>query len=244
MIIKTLLTGHSRGLGEALARDLLARGHHLLGLGRSDNAALAHEFPRHFSEQRLDLAEPGALQAWLAGGQLDDFLADADQALLINNAGLLQPVAPLGAQGAAAIAQALSVNLGAPLILADAFVGATAHCPDRRIVHISSGAARNPYAGWSVYGATKAGLDQHARAVALEQLPGLRIASLAPGVIDTDMQAEVRASDASAFPQQARFAALKADGQLTAPAAAARRLTDHLLSDRFGQSVDGDLRTL
>lgn len=244
MIIKTLLTGHSRGLGEALARDLLARGHHLLGLGRSGNAALAHEFPRQFSEQRLDLAEPGALQAWLAGGQLDDFLADADQALLINNAGLLQPVAPLGAQGAAAIAQALSVNLAGPLILADAFVRATAHCRDRRIVHISSGAARNPYAGWSVYGATKAGLDQHARAVALEHIPGLRIASLAPGVIDTGMQAEVRASDASHFPQQARFVALKADGQLAAPAAAARRLIDHLLSDRFGQSVDGDLRTL
>lgn len=244
MIIKTLLTGHSRGLGEALARDLLARGHHLLGLGRSGNAALAREFPQNFSEQQLDLAEPGALQAWLAGGRLDDFLADADQALLINNAGLLQPVAPLGTQGAAAIAQALTVNLTAPLILADAFVGTTVHCPDRRIVHISSGAARNPYAGWSVYGATKAGLDQHARAVALEHIPGLRIASLAPGVIDTDMQAEVRASDASHFPQQARFAALKADGQLTAPAAAARRLADHLLSDCFGQSVDGDLRTL
>lgn len=244
MIIKTLLTGHSRGLGEALARDLLARGHHLLGLGRSGNAALSREFPQNFSEQQLDLAEPGALQAWLASGRLDDFLADADQALLINNAGLLQPVAPLGTLGAAAIAQALTVNLTAPLILADAFVGATVHCHDRRIVHISSGAARNPYAGWSVYGATKAGLDQHARAVALEHIPGLRIASLAPGVIDTDMQAEVRASDASHFPQQARFAALKADGQLTAPAAAARRLADHLLSDCFGQSVDGDLRTL
>lgn len=244
MIIKTLLSGHSRGLGDALARDLLGRGHHLLGLGRSGNAALARDFPQHFSEQALDLSDLTALAGWLAGGQLRDFLADADQAVLINNAGMLQPVGPLGSQGDADIARALALNLGAPLILADAFVAATGHCTDRRIVHISSGAARNAYAGWSVYGATKAGLDQHARAVALEQHPGLRIASLAPGVVDTDMQAEVRASDAGHFPQHARFAALKADGQLSTPASAARRLADHLLGERFGQSVDGDLRTL
>lgn len=244
MIIKTLLTGHSRGLGDALARDLLGRGHHLLGLGRSGNAALAHDFPQHFSEQPLDLSDLAALAGWLAGGQLRDFLADADQAVLINNAGMLQPVGPLGSQGDADIARALALNLGAPLILADAFVAATGHCSDRRIVHISSGAARNAYAGWSVYGASKAGLDQHARAVALERLPHLRIASLAPGVVDTDMQAEVRASDAGHFPQQARFAALKADGQLSTPANAARRLADHLLGGDFGQSVDGDLRSL
>lgn len=244
MTIKTLLTGHSRGLGDALARDLLNRGHHLLGLGRSGNAALARDFPERFSEHALDLADLAALASWLAGGPLRDFLADADQAVLINNAGMLQPVGPLGSQGDAGIARALALNLGAPLILADAFVAATGHCADRRIVHISSGAARNAYAGWSVYGATKAGLDQHARAVALEQLPGLRIASLAPGVIDTEMQAEVRASDAGHFPQQARFAALKADGQLSPPASAARRLADHLLGGDFGQSVDGDLRTL
>ncbi|KAB2963938.1 MAG: SDR family oxidoreductase [Zoogloea sp.] len=242
--MKTILTGHSRGLGDALARDLLGRGHLLLGLGRSGNAALAGDFPERLREQRLDLSDLTALRDWLAGGQLHDFLADADQAVLINNAGLLQPVGPLGTQGGDAIAQALSVNLGAPLILADAFVAATAHCTDRRIVHISSGAARNAYAGWSIYGATKAGLDQHARAAALEHLPGLRIASLAPGVVDTDMQAQVRASDTAHFPQQARFAALKADGQLTAPAAAAGRLADHLLGERFGQCVDGDLRTL
>lgn len=244
MIIKTLLTGHSRGLGDALARDLLGRGHHLLGLGRSGNAALARDFPQHFSEQPLDLSDLAALAGWLAGGQLRDFLADADQAVLINNAGMLQPVGPLGSQGDADIARALALNLGAPLILADAFVAATGHCSDRRIVHISSGAARNAYAGWSVYGASKAGLDQHARAVALERLPHLRIASLAPGVVDTDMQAEVRASDAGHFPQQARFAALKADGQLSTPANAARRLADHLLGGDFGQSVDGDLRSL
>ena len=90
----------------------------------------------------------------------------------------------------------------------------------------------------------KAGLDLHAQATRLDGRPGLRIASLAPGVIDTAMQAQVRASDPADFPQQARFAALKADGQLSTPSEVAHKLVEHLLGHAFGHAPTGDLRTL
>ncbi|MBS0370934.1 MAG: SDR family oxidoreductase [Proteobacteria bacterium] len=243
-MIKAILTGHSRGLGAAVAEALLARGIPLLALARSDNPALFAAHPDLVHETQIDLSDNAALEAWLQTPALRDFLADADSTLLINNAGLLQPVGRVGEADANAIIRAVAVNVTAPLLLTNAFVAATRHCADRRVVHISSGAARSPYAGWSVYCATKAALDHQARSMAAEHLPGLRVASLAPGVVDTGMQAEIRASSVEQFPQKERFEALKSSGQLTAPEQAAQRLVNYLLGPNFGDVVDGDLRHL
>jgi NAD(P)-dependent dehydrogenase (short-subunit alcohol dehydrogenase family) len=170
--------------------------------------------------------------------------AQAGQVLLVNNAGLVSPIGPPGGQGAAAVMQAVALNVAAPLALADAWVAATAGVPDRRIVHISSGAARNAYAGWSVYCATKAALDMHARAVQLDAVAGLRIESLAPGVVDTGMQAHIRATDASQFPLVGRFQGLHRDGALQSPSDVARRLLHHVLGGAFGAEAVRDLRDL
>lgn len=243
-MIKAILSGHSRGLGAAIADTLLARGIPVLAVARSRHAELGARYPALLQEVALDLSDRAALIGWLATGALDRFVDGADHTLLINNAGLLQPVSPLGGQDPQAIADAVAVNVTAPLLLANAFVAATTGCGDRRVLHVSSGAASKAYSGWSVYGATKAALDHHARVAAGEALAGLRIASVAPGVIDTDMQAEIRATGVDRFPQRARFDALKAEGQLSAPADAARQLVDHLLSEAYGEQAVADLRTL
>ncbi|HEY6897991.1 MAG TPA: SDR family oxidoreductase [Rhodocyclaceae bacterium] len=239
---RAVISGHSRGLGAAIAENLLARGIAVLGLARQGNPALAAAYPQLLQEAALDLADDAALAAWCDGGRMAEFLSGCHRGLLINNAGTVQPVAAPGHQGATAIARAVALNVAAPLMLADAF--AALPLAERRLLHISSGAARSPYAGWSVYCATKAALDMHARAVAADALPGLSIVSLAPGVIDTDMQAEVRACDTQAFPLRDRFLALKREGQLSSPAACAERLVSHLLSADFGTSPVQDLREL
>ena len=258
-----IVTGHSQGLGQAIAADLLGRGWRVLGLSRSGwPPELASQHP-WLTEVALDLADAPALAAWLAGPALADALAgvvgmsacggvpgsasagvaaQAGQVLLVNNAGLVSPIGPPGGQGAAAVMQAVALNVAAPLALADAWVAATAGVPDRRIVHISSGAARNAYAGWSVYCATKAALDMHARAVQLDAVAGLRIESLAPGVVDTGMQAHIRATDASQFPLVGRFQGLHRDGALQSPSDVARRLLDHVLGDAFEVEAVRDLR--
>ena len=242
--VRALVTGHSRGLGTAMAADLLGRGTTVLGIARSGNPALANRFPGLFEEAALDLTDSCALLAWLEGGALRKFFAGSERALLVCNAGLLAPVAPAGRQDGPAIAAAVTVNVAAPLILANAFVAATDGGTDRRILHVSSGAARSAYAGWSVYCATKAALDHHARAVAAECLPGLHIASVAPGVIDTGMQAQIRATGAEDFPLRDRFVALKRDGLLATPEDAARALNTYLLGESFGRQPVADLRDL
>lgn len=239
-----LLTGHSRGVGAALAEALLLQGHAVLGIARHGNPALAAKYPDLLQEVTLDLADLPALLAWLASPALPAFLAPASRVALINNAGLLQPVGPLGTQDGAALVRSVAVNVTAPMLLANATAAATPEGVECRILHISSGVGRRPCAGWSVYSATKAALDQHARSAALDQQENLAIASIAPGVIDTDMQAEIRASDPAAFPPLAQFHALKRDGLLDSPATCAQKLLRYLWSDNFSSGAVVDVREL
>jgi benzil reductase ((S)-benzoin forming) len=237
--VKTILTGHTRGLGEALAENLLSRGIAVLGLSRTRSEA-----SDLLQQVELDLADPVALGAWIATGALARFIGNARIVLLINNAGMLQPVGGIEGQDVNAIGRAVSLNVAAPLMLSAAVAAASPKASDRRIVHISSGAARNAYAGWSIYCATKAALDHHARAVALDDNRALRIASVAPGVVDTAMQAEIRGADLETFPQRERFEELKRQGQLATPADAARKVLDYALSEAFGDTPVVDVREL
>jgi NAD(P)-dependent dehydrogenase (short-subunit alcohol dehydrogenase family) len=215
----------------------------VLGLSRRRSAELEADFPALLEQAEVDLSDTAALAGWLEGGVLQRYVAGADALLLINNAGTVQPIGPAAVQDATAIARAVSLNVAAPLMLTAALAAAArqGNMRDVRVLHVSSGAARQAYAGWSVYCATKAALDQHARASALDA-SGLRICSLAPGIIDTDMQAEIRASSLEQFPQRARFDELKRSGQLLGPADCARRLVDYLLDARFGAAPVADLR--
>jgi benzil reductase ((S)-benzoin forming) len=241
---KAIVTGHSRGLGAAIAQVLLEASIPVLGLARRSSPDLAVRFPDTFSQVELDLADPVALARWLDGGGLSAALSGAARALLVNNAGVVQPIGPPGTQPLADIARAVSLNVSAVLMLSSAFVRATGDVADRRILHVSSGAGRNPAAGWSVYCATKAAVDHHARAVALDRVAGLRICSMAPGVIDTDMQAEIRSTPVDRFPNLERFERMKREGALATPEQCARRLVGWLVDDRFGEQPVADLRDL
>lgn len=237
-----IVTGHSRGLGAAIAEHLLSRGARVLGLSRHGNPSLATRFPGKLDEHAVDVADGTALQRWLGSGALAAFAGGGATPLLVNNAGVLQPIGPLETQTVELVTRAVAVNVGAVFALSAAFVQATGNARERRILHVSSGAGRKPYAGWSIYCATKASIDQHARCIALDRTPNLLISSVAPGVVDTEMQAEIRASSDERFPDRPRFVALHRDKALPSPAQTGGRLVEYLLSDVFGREAVFDLR--
>jgi benzil reductase ((S)-benzoin forming) len=241
--MKAIVTGHTKGLGAALAANLLARGVPVLGLARSSAPELIDAYPALFDEVELDLADGAALGRWLAQDTLADYLDGSGAVLLLNNAGVVSPVGPLDEQDPQHVMRAVALNVSAPMALSAAVVRASRGA-QRRILHISSGAGRSAYPGWSVYCATKAALDQHARAVALDGEKGVRICSLAPGVIDTGMQAEIRATPPERFPMHQRFVDLKETGALTDADECAEQVIDYLLGAGFGDEVIADLRTL
>jgi benzil reductase ((S)-benzoin forming) len=236
-----VVTGHSRGLGEAIAAHLLSRGARVLGVSRRENPALAARFSGALEQAPLDVADAAALTRFLASNGMSRFLAGRTP-LLVNNAGVLQPIGPLQSQDPELIVRAVSVNVAAVMAFSAAFVQATADAAERRILHVSSGAGRKAYAGWSIYCATKAAIDHHARCVELDRTPRLAISSVAPGVVDTEMQAEIRASSDERFPDRPRFVALHRDKALPSPEQTGGRVVDYLLSDIFGREAVFDLR--
>jgi NAD(P)-dependent dehydrogenase (short-subunit alcohol dehydrogenase family) len=237
-----IVTGHSRGIGQAIAASLLDRRVRVLGISRHGNPTLVTQHRGMLQEAAVDLGDLAALTQWIAAGTLGQFIADAKRALLVNNAGVIQPIGPLPAQDPSLVARAIAVNVGAAFVLAASFTQATARLTDRRILHVSSGAGRKPYAGWSIYCSTKAAMDHHARCVALDQTPNLHIASVAPGVVDTEMQAEIRASTDAQFPDRPRFVQMHRDQALPAPERIGNRLVNFLLCDVFGAEPVFDLR--
>jgi benzil reductase ((S)-benzoin forming) len=239
----TIITGASRGMGAAIAQQLVHAGHDVLALSRTHNQAL----PAPACEQwAVDLTEPAPvaeqLAVWLATQEASRF----DSVTLINNAALLAPPGPLAAAHYLDVAVALRVGLEAPMLLTAAFLKATATWPGvRKVLNISSGLGRTAMAGSSSYCAAKAGLDHYARAVALEQADvpnGAKIVSLAPGVIATAMQVQLRTADPAQFPNRERFMQLHTQGQLMTPQAAAEKVIAYLQRADFGQNVVADVR--
>ncbi|TXH31769.1 MAG: SDR family NAD(P)-dependent oxidoreductase [Burkholderiaceae bacterium] len=242
----TILTGASRGMGLAMAQQLLQPGHTLISIARNANPALTAPAGGALEQWTLDLADGASaaqrLQAWLAALPANAFAS----ATLINNAGVIPRIAPLSASDAGDLARALRVGLEAPMQLTAAFLGATdAWTVPRKVLNISSGLGRRAMASQAAYCAAKAGMDHFTRCVALDEAlkpHGAKVCSLAPGVIDTDMQVQLRGADAAAFPDVQNFANLKAGGQLTSPQDAATRVLAWLERADFGANPVADVR--
>ena len=228
-----VVTGTTRGLGQALAaRIALDAANELIALARAPTGAIEGGW-----RIEMDAAQSASVER--ACDELERRIAGKayERAVLINNAGVIPPVGPLERVDAAGLERNLVVNLVAPMLLMRRFLRATAAVPLRRIVNISSGAARRPISGWSAYCAAKAGLDMASRVVALEaEARGLavEVSSLAPGVIDTGMQETVRGASAEDFADVERFRAMKAEGTL--------RSADDVAADILRLEAAGRLR--
>ncbi|HEY9102126.1 SDR family NAD(P)-dependent oxidoreductase [Chitinimonas sp.] len=235
-----VITGASRGLGLGLARAVAAAGGQLIALARKESAelaALGADLPG-YRFVGLDLGQPEAVEA-VADEVFGSLAALSSEGVyLINNAGVVDPIAPAGQYDNAAMVQSLTVNLSSAIQLCNVFLRHfQQRAGDRRILNISSGAGRNPYPSWSVYCAGKAGLDMYSRCVGIEQaaLPGgVRIASLAPGIVDTGMQATIRGTDAADFPLVEQFRDYYAEGALVDPLQCGAEVLELLHSEHVG----------
>lgn len=244
-----ILTGASRGMGLAMAQQLLVTGNSLLCISRNASPQLATSAQKsglNLMQWTHDLADAEGVSA-----RLRDWLQSQDpahfaSATLINNAGVIPPVVPLRQSQQADLAQALRVGLEAPMALSAVFLGATqAWALPRKVLNISSGLGRYPMASQAGYCAAKAGMDHFTRCLALDEAlhpNGAKVCSLAPGVIDTDMQVQLRGSASEAFPDQSKFAQLKASGQLSSPEQAAEQVLRFLARSDFGQTPVADVR--
>ncbi len=214
-----IVTGGSRGLGAALCDLYVRQGWKVVEFSRTA--------PHAFSV-RLDLSDPhGASDVFTE--TLGSLAAlDVSEIVAINNAAMLGPVGPVEHSSPAEIVAHLAANVVSAIMFARSFFAAfQGHDCPKTFVNISSGAASTGLAGWSLYCASKAALENYIRAVALEQAERahpIRAISVNPGVMDTAMQAAVRSASVEDFPELERFIRLHREGRLARPEWAAAQV--------------------
>ena len=211
--MKVFITGHSRGLGAALCRHYLESGSQVFGLSRS----MLDDAHPGLAQVACDLAERDAIAP-----ALDALLAQAgtlDLAYL--NAGVLGRIANLHETSLADIETVMDINVWANKVMLDWL--ARQSPPARQIILMSSGAAVVGMHGWGAYALSKATLNMLAMLYA-QEMPASHLVALAPGLVDTDMQALLREVDGAAFPSVLRLRHAQGTADMPTPAVAAARI--------------------
>jgi benzil reductase ((S)-benzoin forming) len=225
------ITGASAGIGAALAASVPFADAHVVDVSRSGGGPGVEHL-------RADLADPASWSLVEAHLLARLGATDAKRAVFVHNAGTIEPIGPAGSVDSAAYARNALLNAAAPQALGHGFLRAVAAFQgESHLWMLTSGAARRPYPGWSGYCAGKAAVDMWVRTVGEEQRrraeagrPSCQVIAVAPGVVATGMQEQVRASDAEDFPAVERFRALHERGELVEPRVAAEgiwSLLDH-----------------
>jgi NAD(P)-dependent dehydrogenase (short-subunit alcohol dehydrogenase family) len=191
-----IVTGASRGIGAAAAFVLAKAGAAVMIVARDG---------KRVSQLAEEIVATGGRAAALACDVADyesvrKMVAETEQQLgsidiLVNNAGVIEPISALVQSDPAAWGRSIEVNLVGAYHTAHATLPRMLEAGRGTVINISSGAAHRALEGWSAYCSAKAGLAMLTSAIALECADaGVRVFGLAPGVIDTDMQAAIRAS--------------------------------------------------
>lgn len=191
-----IVTGASRGIGRAAALALAAAGASVMLAARDGTlaAGVAAEITGAGGKAAAQACDVADLNATLT------LVAACTKRLgaptiLINNAGVVEPIGRIEDTDPAAWARNIEINLIGAYHAIRAVLPPMRAAGGGTIINISSGAAHNPQEGWSSYCAGKAGLAMLTRSVALEyQAAGIRVFGFAPGTVDTDMQVTIRAS--------------------------------------------------
>ena len=189
-----LITGTSSGIGKALAELLLSENYLVFGYSRTNQIE-----NKNFTFTKIDLSNMEEVQK-LKFPDIDV----ASDFLLVNNAATIGSILPIHKKTNEEILREYNLNIISPTLLSRKFINNYAN-NKKLLINISSGAANKPIPSWSTYCATKSGLDMLTKVIHKEKHENLKIFSIHPGVVNTNMQEEIRRSDANFFPIKQQF---------------------------------------
>lgn len=239
MVNYYFITGSSKGLGKAIAELLLqAENNFVFGYARSSSITHKRYYHKH-----VDFANIEAVQKIKFPE-----LKDAEKIVLINNAGIVGEIKHVGNLTNQKLLDCYTINLIVPTIFANEFVKTyKKSVAEKLVINISSGAAQAAIDGWNVYCATKAGLDMFSKVLQEESnidKTNLRVLSIAPGIIDTEMQQQIRSADTSNFSNINRFVEYKKNGDLASAQETAKKILRFINEPNLTQNVVCSVRDL
>ncbi|HEX3981506.1 MAG TPA: SDR family NAD(P)-dependent oxidoreductase [Acidimicrobiales bacterium] len=219
-----VVTGASRGLGAGMAAAWATRGIRVALCARTRPDA-----PERADSLTASVDVTDAVSVDGFAGDVVERFGPID--LWVNNAGILDPVGPLADADPGALSRNVDVNVLGVLNGSSAFARHVRARAGRGVlVNISSGGASRPYAGWAAYCGSKAAVEMITEVVAVEEREhGLRAHALAPGLVDTDMQALIRATPIERFPDVERFHEVHRRGSFNSAAWVAAFILEQLV---------------
>lgn len=198
------ITGTSSGIGFAIATLLLKDTNNIV-VGISRRNKIDHKNYHHISHD---------LSMSISADIFEKIDGSYNKIVLINNAGQVGPITPMGKQTFEQINQNYAINLVAPTLLCNDFIRAYKdHSALKMIINVSSGAGKHAIESWNTYCASKAALDMLSLVIQAEH-PEFKVYALAPGIVDTEMQTAIRAANKQDFPNLEKFVAYKKEGEL------------------------------
>ncbi|WP_186579238.1 (S)-benzoin forming benzil reductase [Aquibacillus kalidii] len=230
-----IVTGTSKGLGESVARLLMDEGIHVIGISRRESEMLEnYNGLGSYTHAVIDLADHSAMETPLMDVMTSIINEKPELIYLVNNAAMVEPIERAGSMASADLTNHVQLNLLAPLLATNMLLQAVKGITTRAIVaNVTSGAANRSVYGWSAYCSTKAGLNRFTETVALEQEElntDHKVILYNPGIMDTEMQADIRSADKQAFKDIETFKQYKEDNSLRSTDDVARVLVNVLIN--------------
>ncbi|WML41091.1 (S)-benzoin forming benzil reductase [Neobacillus sp. OS1-2] len=235
-----IITGASRGLGEAIAKRLIHEQISIVSVSRTENEEIKSLAIKHgidYKHLSCNLSLEQEVQEVFMEIAHCIFQKDPKEILLFNNAGVIDPIQKVGNLDQTPIIGNIQVNLIAPILITNLFFNKAQLTNTKvTVINVSSGAAVRSIEGWSVYCSAKAGLNMFTQTAALEQV-GLKttnkIIAFSPGVMDTNMQETIRSSHEEAFKDLEQFKEYKEKNLLLKADVVADALVDLVLRGEF-----------
>lgn len=207
-----IITGGSKGIGKAIAKKYVNKNYKVYSLARSTSDL------KNVTQITVDLSNLKDTEACFKN-LLEKIKKQIITSItLINNAGRLGKISTIENLTSNDITNTIQLNIATPIVLTSLFIKSTQSITcKKQVINISSGAATKPYEGWSVYCTSKAAIDMLTKTVASEQKlikNGVKCIALYPGVVDTNMQSQIRETSESDFKNLQRFINLKENKEL------------------------------
>ncbi|MCU7941820.1 MAG: SDR family NAD(P)-dependent oxidoreductase [Candidatus Thiodiazotropha sp. (ex Cardiolucina cf. quadrata)] len=212
-----LITGNSSGLGLGLSKVLLARGYRIFGCSRR-----GCDLPGEIVDVHFDLTDFDAIAE-----KLEQLLQGIDTLeLVVLNAGILGEIKHISKTSLDELQQIMDINLWPNKIILDWLL--QSHIKVDQILLLSSGAAILGNKGWGGYALSKCALNMLGRLYAHE-FPATHIASIAPGLIESDMMDYLcTQADSEEYPALQRLQQARRDGAVLSPVQGAERILETL----------------
>ncbi len=237
-----IITGGSKGIGKAIANKYATKNYKVYSLARSTSDI------KNVTQITVDLSNLKDTET-----HFKNLLEEIKQQVitsitLVNNAGRLGKITTIENLTPNDINTTIQLNITTPIILTSLFIKLTQSITcKKQIINISSGAATKPYEGWSVYCTSKAAIDMLTKTTASEQASiknGVKCIALYPGVVDTNMQSQIRNTSENDFKNLQRFIDLKENNELYTPEFVANTIYTIDIEDRLVNGAIFDIRNV